>query len=559
MPNIREFNAPSDLGIRPDDRAQESLANSGRRIAALYTQQGEALAAGKNAVGRVAKNAVEDIGTVALKHVEATEISRGAATFATALSEFDQEWNSRIKGADPNDPTVAAKFREEVIEPRLEKLRDGFNTEKSQNFAETQIDRLRSHFVTKTSADMATMSGIAAKANVETLTNQLSNAGMSDPSSLKTSMGMIEHSIKSMVDANPNLKGTDAARVTTELLQDAQSKIVKAAAIGAIMANPEAGLKKFSGPEYSKYIGGAELKQLEQQARAVERATRVDENYRLQNQKLFAQQASESREGEYLQKLHSDDPKEKGSVSARTIANDFTLTREARERMINIVNRELKPETEAKVSNATATDLISRIRAPEGDPSRITDLNPVYEAYEKGKLSKSDLKFVREEFSSMRTPDGAELGGQQDEFIKGFKSSITHANSLLGKLDPSGDQKLYEFTRNVQQKVTEYRKAGKDPRDLFDPAKPDYLGSPAALGPYQKSLKDSMESMADRMRSSMQPSAPAASATPKATRMVGDVPVPAALNGIADLQFNKATQQWRDKASGKVYDRRGVE
>jgi hypothetical protein len=406
---------------------------------------------------------------------------------------------------------------------------------------------------------MATLAGVAAKSNINSLTNQLSNAAISDPSSLKTSLGLVEHSIGSMVDSSPTLRGVDAGKLKSELTDAAQAAIVKAAAIGAISANPEKGLKQFSGPEYSKYISGVELRQLEQQARSVERAQRVDENYRRKNNELAKEETSDARESEYLQKLHSDDPKERSAVTAHAIANDFNLTRQARERMINIVERETKPETAAKISNAEATDLISRIRAPEGDPRRITDLNPVYEAYEKGKLNKSDLKFVRDEFTSMRTPDGAELGAQQDEFIKGFKSSITHANSLLGKLDPSGDQKLYEFTRNIQKKVAEYRKAGKDPRDLFDPAKPDYMGSQAALAPYQKSLKDSMESMAERMRSSMEASPPPAPAAPKPTRMVGDVPVPAALGGIADLQFNKSTQQWRDKASGKVYDRKGGE
>jgi hypothetical protein len=555
MPNIRELNAPGELSLRPDDRAQEALANSGRRIAALYGQAAEAT----NSIGRSARSAIEDVGTVAVKYAEHQEISKGAAEASKALAGLDAKWNEIVKNSDPNDPTIAAKFREETVEPTLQKMKDGFITEGGNRFAESQVQNFRNHFVTKTSADMGRLAGVAAKQNIETLTNSLSNAALSDPTSLSTALGLVSGSISSMVDSSPNLKGADAAAMKIELTQASQAAIVKAAAIGAINANPEAGLKRFSGPEYSKYISGAELKQLEQQAKTVQRAERVDENYRRKNNELAKEEASDAREGEYVMKLNSGDPKQMAEVSARAIANDFTLTLKARERMISMVNRELKPETEAKVSNATASDLISRIRAPEGDPRRITDLDPVYKAYTDSKLSKSDLKFVREEFTSMRTPDGAELGGQQDEFIKGFKSSITHANSLLGKLDPSGDQKLYEFTRNIQQKVTEYRKAGKDPRDLFDPAKPDYMGSPAALAPYQKSLKDSMETMAERMRSSMQPSAPAEPSAPKPTRMVGDVPVPAALNGIADLQFNKATQQWRDKASGKIYDRRGIE
>jgi hypothetical protein len=54
------------------------------------------------------------------------------------------------------------------------------------------------------------------------------------------------------------------------------------------------------------------------------------------------------------------------------------------------------------------------------------------------------------------------------------------------------------------------------------------------------------------------PGAPAP-APNQITRMVGDVPVPRALNGIAALQFNKAKGLWRDQTTGKVYDTKGAE
>lgn len=554
MPNIREVNAPQDLGLRPDDRAMESTANAGRRISALYSTIAEA----KMSVGRSARGAIEDVGGVAVKFAEHQEISRGAAESAKTLAGLDEKWNATIKNADPNDPTVGAKFREEVVEPTLEKLKDGFFTEGGNRFAESQVQNFRNHFVTKTTSDMARMAGVAAKTNIETLTNSLSNAAINDPTSLSAALGLVSGSISAMVDSSPNLKGADAAQLKIELTHASQAAIVKAAAIGAINANPEAGLKRFSSPEFSKYISGTELKQLEQQARTVERARRVDENYSLQNQKLFREEASDAREGEYLQKLHSSDPKERASVSASAIANDFTLTRTARERMINIVERETKPAAAAKISNDTANDLISRIRAPEGDPRRITDLNPVYEAYEKGKLNKSDLKFVRDEFVNLRTPDGEALGKQQDEFIKSVKHFMTNANPMLGKLDPSGEQKVYEFTQALSKKIAEYRKAGKDPRDLMDPSKPDYMGSPAAIAPYQKSLQQSLEDTARQMRemSGKQTSVPIPSppvAAPSASNP------PASLKGIASLSYSATRKQFRDDATGKIYDQSGNE
>jgi hypothetical protein len=496
MPNIREVNAGTDIGLRPDDRAAQSTANAGRRMASLYNTAAEAEAD----TGRRIASAVVDVGNVVQKWAENREVSKQAADSAITLASLDKEWNETVKNADPNDPTLAAKFREEVVEPRLQALRDGPITEGGQRYAEAATQRFRNHFFEKTASDMARLAGVAARQNIETLTNQFSNAAITDPTSLKTSLGMVEHSVSAMVDSSPNLGGVDAARLKMELTLDSQKAIVKAAAIGAINVNPEEGFKKFSGPEYSKYISGAELKQLEQQANSVQRAQRVDETYRKTLETQAKKEASDKREDEYIAAIHSGDPREMGKVSAKTIATDPTLTREARQRMIGIVERETKPEAAAKVSNRTASDLISRVRAPQGDPRRIDSLDPVYEAFEKGELNKADLKFVREEFVNMRTPEGARLGDQQEEFIKSVKPLIDKSNPMLGKLDASGPQQVYNFTMALRKKVDEYRKAGKDPQDLMDPSKPDYMGSPGALVPYQKTLAQSMEDTVRSMR-----------------------------------------------------------
>jgi hypothetical protein len=463
----------------------------------LYGQAAEATAS----IGRSANSTIQDVGDVAVKSIDHREISAGAPAMATALSGLDAKWNQVAKNADPNDPTIAAKFRAETLEPQLEKLKGSFTTERSQAWADSQVDSMRNHFITKTTADMATLASVATKQNVTTLTNQLSNAAINDPTSLKVSLDMVEHSIGAMVDSSPNLKGVDGAKMKMELTLSAQADIVKAAAIGAIGINPEAGLAKFSSPEYSKFISGSELKQLEQQAKAVQRAERTDQTYQHTLQKQAKQDASDNREGQYLSALHSGDPDQAKSVSAKAIANDMSLTREARERMIGIVERETKPEAAAKVSNATATDLISRIRAPSGDPTRIDSLDAVYDAYEKGKLSKADLKFVRDEFTNIRTPEGAALGSQQEEFIKSVKPLLDKSNPLMGKIDQTGPQQVYKFTMDLRKKVDEYRKAGKDPRDLMDPSKPEsYMGGPAALSRYQKPMQQSMQDAATAIK-----------------------------------------------------------
>ncbi len=504
MPNIRQVETP-DLALRPDDRAMEATANSGRRIAGFYDK----VASNQQNMGREIRGVIDDVGTVAVKHAEHQEISAGAAEIAKTRAGLNAQWNKTVKDADPNNPTLAAKFLEETVEPVLEKLKSGFMTEGGQRFAESQVQSFRNELFTKTSGDMATLAGVAAKKNIETLTNSLSNMAISDPSSLKTSLGLVEASVGAMVDSSPNLKGVAGAAMKIELTQAAQKEIVKAAAIGAINANPEAGVKQFSSPAYSKYISGSEIKQLEAHAKTVQRAQRVDENYRRTMEKQEKEERSDAREGEYLVKLHSGDPKEMAQVSARAIANDLTLTRPARERMIGIVERATEPEAPAKISNATTSDLIQRMRLPVGDPRRIDSLDPVYDEMVKGRLNKADLKFVREEFVNLRTPEGARLGNAQEEFIKSVKPLIDKSNPLLGKIDQSGPQQVYNFTMVLRRKVEEFRKAGKDPHDLMDPSKPDYMGTPAALAAFQKPLQESLADTARMLRANSGKPAPA--------------------------------------------------
>lgn len=507
MANIREVSAP-DLSLRPDDRAAESLANSGRRIAALYNQQGEA----KSDTGRKIAGVVTDVGGVVVKAAEHREVSQGAAEAAKTLAGLDKEWNDTVAKADPNDPSVGAKFREERVEAALQKMKDGYLTEGGQKFAESQVQSFRNHFVSKTSADMARLASVAAKKNIETLTNQLSNAAISDPTSLNTSLKLVESSVGAMVDSSPNLKGVDSATMKLELTLDAQKSIVKSAAIGAINANPEAGVKEFSSPKYSKYINGGELKQLQQAAETVKRAQRVDENYARANAKLAAQDASDKAEGAYLEKVYSDDPKQRASVSAAQVARDYSLTREARERMIGIVQRSTEPEPAARISNQTASGLISRMRLPEGDPRRVADLGPVYDEYEKGNLTKSDLKFVRDELKEQRTPEGEPLSRDRAHFFKQY------AGAIAGRaFDPVlGSPKIYQAELDARRMEQDLRKKGLDPHLAYDPSSEYFLGKPSRLQKYQGSMQgdltDKANTPAAPARNDVMPAIPAAAA-----------------------------------------------
>lgn len=538
MANIREASAPGDLGLRPDDRASDALANSGRRIAALYGEAGDAI----NDTGRRVASAGMDVATVAEKYMEHREISQGAAESSKTLTNLDQQWNDRVKNADPNDPSVAAKFKEEVVDPTLDKLNSSFMTEGGQKYAESTVERFRSHFDEKTAADMSRLAREAVSQNIETLKNQLSNMAISDPTSLKTSLGMVEHSVGAMVDSSPNLKGVDAASIKLQLVGDTQKAIVKAAAIGAINENPEAGLKQFSSPEYSKYISGAELKTLESQANAVKRAARIEENYALQTQKMQKQDVSDDREGKYLQKMTSDDPRERAGFTPKAVAGDFDLTREARERLISMADRATKPETDAKISKQTSVELFNKIRADDNaDPVKLK--NMVDDQYSAGNLSWGDRTNLMKEVEDRKTPEGLALAQDRAQFFKQYAGAIANqtigASGKMEVYDPQmGSPKLYAAERDARRVEQDLKSKGLDPHLAYDPSSEYFIGK-----------------MVPKWRGSMQGDLTSRAETPAKT----DTGVPPNLMGIASLSFSKARNLYRDDTSGKLYRPDGTE
>jgi|SRR5579864_422936 len=209
--------------------------------------------------------------------------------------------------------------------------------------------------------------------------------------------------------------------------------------------------------------------------------------------------ASEAEEDKIIADAESPNP----TITARDISQNKGLTPEAKLRMISYLDRVDKPDPLAKVSQETTVRLLDDIRRPVGDPQRISDMNPIYDAFSKGQLSKADFGFLRDQITNVRSPDGEKLAEVQKDFLAGLKSSITKSNPLLGQLDPSGDPQFYRFQWDINQKINQYKKdekkEGKNPFDLFNPSKPDYLGSPEVIKQYQVPLQQSTRNIANRL------------------------------------------------------------
>jgi hypothetical protein len=299
VPNITPYSAPSNLGLAPTETGVEAAAGAARRLGAFGNQIAEA----RSQEGNQISGAIRAAGDAAVDYMDHREISAGAANGAQFMANMNAKWEDVAKNADPNDVTVKQKFIEENLDPALEDFKKGFNTEKSQDWAEHFTDQYRQHMFEKTAADMSTLAGVAVKVNVQKTINGLSSAVSIDPSthSIDNAFAVLDHSVGSIVDTSPNIDATTGAKIKGEVNQAAKEQIVKAAVASMITKNPNIDLDAIQS-KYGDYIKGDEMKQFQ---KAAQTQAKVDF---LQNKAIEAYQdkQKERAAGADLSKTLSD-------------------------------------------------------------------------------------------------------------------------------------------------------------------------------------------------------------------------------------------------------------
>lgn len=186
------------------------------------------------------------------------------------------------------------------------------------------------------------------------------------------------------------------------------------------------------------------------------------------------QEKSDQVEQDYLKKIYPGQDQQPAPDLQQSIIMDQNLTREAKERLNGLYMASMKGETGDAVSHKNVNGILQGIL-----DGSVNDVGPIYEAKIAGKINTADFNLALGQFKDMTSPEGNTLGKQKASFFGSVKSQFTATNDLLGVGDGQGDQDYYRFQYAVNDKINQYRKEGKDPYDLFNPNKPDFMGSPA--------------------------------------------------------------------------------
>lgn len=541
MPQVKVLDTP-DVGLRPSETGVEATAGAARRGGAFFNQAAESI----QSIGRDANSAINAVGDVAVKQMDHAIISKKAADFTDLQEKLTQQWNETAKTADPNDPTVAAKFREEVLKPALEAYQDTgvLGTENGNKFVEAKAQSLAEHFSQKTAADMSTLAGIAVRKNINDSTTSMSNTALLDPSSVPNLLKGVDHTIGAVVGSSPTLSAVDAARVSSEVSDATKKAIVHAGAIGAIQksGNPEATADEWI-KKYPDYISGADAKALAGNARQQIRANNYDFEMNRRREKEIATDKSNEKTNQYLIDVRSQDPRLANDPTAKKILNDPTLLKTDKNNLLNLIDRQLKPETDTRLSQQTFVGLLREMRAPDADPDKV--MQKAWDARlmdpgKPGSMSEKDFNQFRAEVVARKTPEGAALEHDRASFFKNYGTAIAGATYTPAV----GDPKVYNAEMDARRVENDLRKKGLDPHLAYDPASEYFLGKPQRIAKWSASMQQDLQTQAT---------------TPAAVTKAEDTGPPPSLRGIAALSYSPTRQMYRDDATGKLYRKDGTE
>jgi len=516
VPNIQEYNANAQL--RPDNMGAEAYAMEGRRVGAFFHQEGADIA-----------NGVDQLAKVAGQHQEFQEISRGTAAGATLMNGLSQGLNDTLKNADPNDPTVVQKWKDETMEPALAEFQKNFTTPQGKMWAMEHAAQLRQHFTEIGTADMSTMAGNAAVLNLETTKNQAGAMTYQDPTSADLSRGMYQNSVEALIKASPNMTADTASSLRLHA-QQGLAEITVAQYRGMIDKNPQAGLDAVNK-------GGGPLDQYLDQAQREALQRYGESSIRLQTESAKAAAAAAKAEGEAQGKSAVADlrsrmvgPNGELLVTPQIVAEYKQLATGKYAQYIpgelSGLGSVISEASRAKLDNTYQTTnprvysvLAGGIGHPAGTPGALT-ADMVDTAYAHHQLSDHDYHFFHDAIERTgKDPNVAETQRRMNEAFTAMKPAVGKTDAFGSLFEPQAAQNFYRFQSDVQNTIDNERAAGKTEdqirKDLLDPTGAHYIGNPNTLSHYVITTKASAMEQAMRLKMTAAPGpAPAGQQAP---------------------------------------------
>lgn len=468
--NIREYENAID-GLTTSGAAANAFEGAARTQAIAGSTVGNALGGGVRALGNSAQVVYDE-------RAAQPEISKGGPTLAALNDNLNTTLQDLEKGTDPNDDSFVSKFREENLEPELEKFIGGFQTDKGRLWAEAQADRLRQHYYERTAADAATRAQSAVSQNIEVMTN-LFGASAVDPHSLDLALGTLDDTIHEMV-ANSALTGTAAAAAETTILQNSRAQIVATGLSNMAQANPQAFLAALEAGEFDGYKGdlaGGQREAVQNGAKALVASKESDDKALVAARIKLEDDQADATQVDLMTRAMAGDPTVMTEIATQYAALPGVQRNPEKLRTLYNAVKTMRDDVDAGYTPPGTpevfNDLMSRATLPSADPNRLTNtelqlavaarainknqfdqINPVLNATDEG--VKFDMQYLDTEIDKTWGPL--------------ITRSVSDQYSDRAVVPPGVSVALAQFRFDMTQRFNYGRSQGISAAELLDPS-----------------------------------------------------------------------------------------
>ena len=463
--------------------------------------------------GRGVQSAGKDLG-YAQQQLQLAESQRQVTDVHTALQQIRSDYTKKVleaeAKADPSDTGFGDRFMmgqsgegdEGSFKWALDTYREQISDPQARAAFDREASNLTTHFTIHLAQSQARMAGVHAKQQAITMVNAAQDTVQTDPSQYES---VLQQTLSAIDDPNGIFyrPGLDAG-VRETIKRGTIEQLSSSAVRGMIRDSPQHAKHSLMRGEWDQAISGEQKIALMSAADTAIHGQEVEarraEAEQARQQAALREKTAQRLTAKYFLSLENPGNPEFPPLTATELAAEMNMGRlddGVGRAILNMMQSDAR-EPAQKTDMSTYWNLFRRVRAPWGSPDKLTSPEDIYQAAANGRLRPTDARQLEEDFFKAKTEQGMRLLDDRKTFLDSMKSSITHSNLLLGKLDQEGDVNFGKFARMAIQEEARAIKENRDPHELYDDTSKYYLGN--RLGKYRKSMQQSMETISQGLK-----------------------------------------------------------
>jgi len=484
MPQIKEYQSSAQaVGATGGGRARFGMLDP--------------IVEGFGALGR----SVADIG----KDIQEREDRQREANLRAEAMKADAELGAaleqRYSETDPQDREAVGNFTTgfmETVEERLGKVEDNVRTPREREVFTLLRGQVSAQALERARVKQAQLGGKGDRLVVEQALSSATNALMTDPTKYDYVVGQT----RALIASQPNLSIAEQNEIEAEAVQALTVGEIQGI-IRAGPGGPAVALKLLKSGDRDGALKPQTKATLIANAEAAIRAEREDAEHRRALAERARRDKQDALETLLVERMvpgtqaNKDSPLTGPEIASADLRAEQKIT--LLNQMRAMTEHAAKP---FRTQTDTYIDLQKRMFLPPEHPERLRDKMPIYQAFWDHRLTPSDQQDLLKQFDEAATPDGSSLGQKAQNARDLVRTAILQSPYFIAQPALAADA-VYRFNYDLQSNIKAYRDAGKDPNDLLDPTKPEFMLKPEKMAAYTRGAAAQMRQDASAAQASV--------------------------------------------------------